>query len=99
MPSRPPPGLLGDRPSACGSMGPMSTPGDEDTASLSPSAKTPPRIPLQARLIAGRFTVEALAGRGGMGSVYRAVDHITGKPVALKFSHAITSEALHRFSR
>lgn len=35
-------------------------------------------------LIAGRFTVEALAGRGGMGAVYRASDSVTGERVAIK---------------
>lgn len=35
-------------------------------------------------VIAGRFTVEALAGRGGMGAVYRASDSVTGERVAIK---------------
>jgi hypothetical protein len=51
-------------------------------------------------LIAGRFTIEDVAGRGGMGTVYRANDCSTGQPVALKLLHALTSQqALMRFNR
>ncbi|MCY1076268.1 serine/threonine-protein kinase [Archangium lansingense] len=65
---------------------------------------SPPRPPAgtaqQGTLIAGRFTLEHLAGRGGMGSVYRASDSTTGRPVALKLLHAATSpETTHRFHR
>jgi eukaryotic-like serine/threonine-protein kinase len=50
--------------------------------------------------IADRFTVEALAGHGGMGAVYRAQDSLTGRRVALKLLHAVTSpEAVYRFNR
>jgi eukaryotic-like serine/threonine-protein kinase len=37
--------------------------------------------------VAGRFEIEQLAGRGGMGSVYRARDHQNGGIVALKVVH------------
>jgi hypothetical protein len=50
--------------------------------------------------IAGRFTLMDQVGRGGMGMVYRATDALTGRNVALKLLHAVTSqEAAHRFNR
>jgi len=51
-------------------------------------------------LLAGRYKVIGLVGRGGMGEVYRANDVKLGQAVALKFlpeRTAITPQALARF--
>ncbi len=70
---------------------------DEKTA---PSSAHPPGTLPKGTVIAGRFILESLAGRGGMGLVYRAVDSSTGGTVALKLLHAVTSpEVAYRFNR
>ena len=50
-----------------------------------------------------RYRIEALIGRGGMGSVYRAVDLVENRVVALKLLHhyldAETETAFNRFYR
>ncbi|MDI1435056.1 serine/threonine-protein kinase [Polyangium sorediatum] len=49
-------------------------------------------------VLAGRFLVERLAGRGGMGKVYRALDQWTGQPVAVKVLPGLSGDAA-RFMR
>src|ERR1700722_5251620 len=49
-------------------------------------------------VIAGRFAIESLAGSGGMGLVYRAIDRLSGAPVALKVLHGLVGEHA-RFAR
>ena len=48
-------------------------------------------------IIAGRFVIERLAGAGGMGSVFRALDRETGAPVALKVLRAGGDREAARF--
>ncbi|HEX5754621.1 MAG TPA: protein kinase [Archangium sp.] len=64
-----------------------------------PPAPSAASLPV-GTVIAGRFTVEELAGRGGMGTVYRATDALSGQPVALKLLRSFSSpDAPRRFTR
>lgn len=50
----------------------------------------------------GRYTIEGLVGRGGMGVVYEARDTLVNEPVALKFLHPArlrSAKARQRFIR
>ncbi|HYH99265.1 protein kinase domain-containing protein [Hyalangium sp.] len=69
-----------------------------------PTTPSPPRLGAETlspgRVLAGRFLLESLAGRGGMGSVYRAKDTLSGQRVAVKLLHPVqNTDALQRFSR
>jgi serine/threonine protein kinase len=50
-------------------------------------------------VVGGRFRVESLAGSGGMGSVWRALDQQTGRRVALKLLHGRDPRDTARFIR
>jgi tetratricopeptide (TPR) repeat protein len=50
-------------------------------------------------LVGGRFAIEALIGKGGMGRVFRAVDRASGSRVAMKVLESITTEQMLRFGR
>jgi hypothetical protein len=50
-------------------------------------------------ILGGRFQLEELAGAGAMGEVYRAVDLISGRRVALKILRGRNGDDLSRFVR
>jgi tetratricopeptide (TPR) repeat protein len=71
---------------------------NDETASF--AEKLAPGMHPRGKVIAGRFKIEALAGRGGMGCVYRAIDTSSALPVALKLlARAPSPESVYRFNR
>jgi|SRR5450432_114640 len=53
-------------------------------ASESLASEFAPRRFRSGEVLSGRFVIERLAGSGAMGAVYRALDRVTGAPVAVK---------------
>ncbi|WP_434381166.1 protein kinase domain-containing protein [Melittangium boletus] len=67
---------------------------------LATPAPSPSSSP--ATLFAGRYALTRLIGRGGMGSVYQALDTLVGDTVALKqleLGREASADALERFRR
>src|ERR1700733_4521010 len=53
-------------------------------------------------LIGGRYRLDAVIGRGGMSTVYKAFETVLERPVAIKLMHreiAADSDQLERFRR
>lgn len=57
------------------------------------------RMPRSGEVIDDRFTIEYLAGAGGMGQVFQARDRRSGSLVALKVMHDAERLELERFAR
>ncbi|XXX72863.1 protein kinase [Sorangium sp. So ce134] len=54
---------------------------------------------LPGRLLDGRFELAEVAGSGGMGTVYRAIDRASGEVVAVKLLRRLDARAEARFLR
>lgn len=54
---------------------------------------------LAGRVLAGRYRIEALIGRGGMADVYRGVDTTLERPIAVKILTDRSDPVLRRFLR
>jgi serine/threonine-protein kinase len=67
---------------------------------VSPSDFGNPTAPLPSVLVAGKYRLTSLLGRGGMGSVWAGLHTTLGTKVAVKFidaEHVDSPEARHRF--
>jgi serine/threonine protein kinase len=70
-----------------------------DTTTQSRGSVAPPDL---HRIFAGRYRIESVVGRGGMGSVFRVIDEHDGATYALKVLHAAaggSSWSIKRFRR
>lgn len=64
-----------------------------------PSDALPVAPLVEGEVLAERFVIERPAGRGGMGTVYRAMDRTTGNPVAVKAVARQSPSVAERFLR
>ncbi|HTV17837.1 MAG TPA: protein kinase [Polyangiaceae bacterium] len=69
----------------------------EDSAA--PSSDEPPSALKCGEVLADRFSVHGLIRRGGMGAIYRGVDLLDSRPIAIKTLGYLGSSEQHRFLR
>jgi len=72
------------------------------TSEVTAEARKSTSDPLIGQIIDGRYRIDKLIGRGGMGTVYRANRLLIGDEVAIKIlhtGHAVDSHAAERFRR